>query len=84
MRALLKRGPHFLIFLFSPSYILFLAFFKTKLESTTLIYPRGPYSGHSLNGKGGFDFRRGPYQYKKIGAIFFYYGLSHIQDSRDS
>jgi hypothetical protein len=31
------EGPHFLISLFSPPYMLFLAFFFTKLDSTTLL-----------------------------------------------
>jgi hypothetical protein len=31
------EGPHFLISLFSPPYMLFLVFFNTKLDSTTLI-----------------------------------------------
>jgi hypothetical protein len=35
--ALFTRGPHLLIFLFSPPYILFLDIFLTKLESTTLL-----------------------------------------------
>jgi hypothetical protein len=45
----------------APLYTFFGIFF-TKLESMTLILPRGPYSKHSLNGKRGFDFRGGPYQ----------------------
>jgi hypothetical protein len=36
-QALFTTGPYFLIFLFSPSYILFKTFFYTKSESTTLI-----------------------------------------------
>jgi hypothetical protein len=35
--ATVHEGPHFLISLFSSSYMLFLAFFCAKLESTTLI-----------------------------------------------
>jgi hypothetical protein len=50
------EGPHFLISLFSPPYMLFLAFFNTKLESTTLVLSRRTYFGQSLNGKGEFDF----------------------------
>jgi hypothetical protein len=41
--------------IFDP-YMLFLAFFFAKLESTTLILSRGPYSGQSVTGKGEFDF----------------------------
>jgi hypothetical protein len=37
-QALFTKGPHFLIFLFSPPCIFFLAFFFTKSESTTLIW----------------------------------------------
>jgi hypothetical protein len=50
------KGAHFLISLFLPPYMLFLAFFFAKLESTTLIWRWGPYSKQSLNGKGEFDF----------------------------
>jgi hypothetical protein len=53
--SIVHEGTHFLVFLFLSSYIVFWHFF-TKLESTTVIYPRAPYSGQSLNGKGGFDF----------------------------
>jgi hypothetical protein len=35
--ALFTSIPNFLIFLFSPPYILFKVFFYTKSESTTLI-----------------------------------------------
>jgi hypothetical protein len=35
--ALFTNRPNFLIFLFSPPYILFLEYFFTKSESTTLI-----------------------------------------------
>jgi hypothetical protein len=35
--GIVHEGPHFLISLFLPPYMLFLAFFLTKLESTTLI-----------------------------------------------
>jgi hypothetical protein len=37
MRALFTGGPHSLVFLFLPPYMLFLAIFFSKLESMTLI-----------------------------------------------
>jgi hypothetical protein len=39
-RPLFTNKPHFLISLFSPPFIVFLAFFYTKLKPTTLIYPK--------------------------------------------
>jgi hypothetical protein len=49
------------------------------LESTTLIWSKGAYFGHSLNGKGEFEIRGGPTN-KTIRTIFFYYGVSRIKD----
>jgi hypothetical protein len=58
-----------MIFLFSPPTYFFLAFFPPKLESTTLILPKGSYFRHSLNGKGEFEIR-GIHTNKKLGARF--------------
>jgi hypothetical protein len=69
-------GPHFLIFLFSPPYILFWAFFK---HNWSLRQPRKLYSEKSLNGKGGSIFE-GPTPIKKIRARLFNHGLSRIKD----
>jgi hypothetical protein len=42
-----------------------------------MILPRGPYSGHSLDGKGEFDIV-GTHTNENIGASFFHYGVSCI------
>ena len=73
----IHEGPHVLISLFSPPYILFLANVFLKLEFT-LIWPREVYSMQSLNGKGDFDFWGG-HTNKIIQARFFYYGLSRMR-----
>jgi hypothetical protein len=66
-----KRTPFSDFSIFAPFHIFFDILF-TKLESTTLILTMGPYFGQSLNGKGGFDFRRS-HTKKNLEAKFFNY-----------
>jgi hypothetical protein len=54
-RTIHEGTPLYDFSIFAPLHFFFGNFFA-KLESTTLNYSKGPYSGQSLNGKGEFDF----------------------------